>query len=337
MLLSEARKAGARLKAACEVLGLSPRTVERWVLPGQQEDRRCGPRRSPPNKLTAHEKAKVLSLLHSEQFRDLPPAQVVVRLADDGQYLASESTMYRLLRAQEEATRRDGARPHLMRSPRRHVATAPNQVWCWDITLVPKTVKGTFFYVYLVIDLFSRRVMGFEVRESESALAASELIRRLCLEHEVDSAKLVLHSDNGNAMKGQTMLATLRWLGITPSFSRPYVSDDNAYVEAVFKTLKYRPSTPARFDQLANVTAWVTGFVRWYNHEHRHSGIRYVTPEQRYRGQDVTVLAAREGVYTRARTRHPERWIGPTRDWSRPHEVRLNHANALAADNQVAA
>lgn len=201
---------------------------------------------------------------------------------------------------------------------------------------MPRTIRGSFFYVYLVIDLFSRRVMGVEVSESESAEASAQLIRRLCLEQNVDSAKLVLHSDNGNAMKGQTMLATLRWLGITPSFSRPYVSDDNAYVEAIFRTLKYRPATPARFDQLADVSAWMTRFVHWYNHEHRHSGIRYVTADQRHRGADVAILAARANLYDRARSRHPERWIGPTRDWSRPSEVRLNHSNAQPADNQAA-
>jgi putative transposase len=302
-----------------------------------REDRRCGPKHSPPNKLSGPERTNVLSLLHSQELRDLAPAQVVVRLADAGQYVASESTMYRLLREEAEASRRDGARPHVSRSPRRHIATGANQVWCWDITLVPRKVKGTFFYVYLVIDLFSRRVMGFEVLESESATAAAHLIRRLCLEHSVDSTNLVLHSDNGNAMKGQTMLATLRWLGVTPSFSRPYVSDDNAYVEAIFKTLKYRPATPARFDQLEDVATWMSNFVHWYNHEHRHSGIRFVTADQRYRGADVAILKAREDLYRRARSRHPERWIGPTRNWSRPGEVRLNHGNTQPADNRTAA
>jgi transposase InsO family protein len=259
-----------------------------------------------------------------------------VRLADEGKYVASESTMHRLLREQKEARRRDSARPHIARTPRRHVATAPNQVWCWDITLVPRTIKGAFFYVYVVLDLFSRRIMGVDVREHESAEAAANLVRRICLETKVDSAQLVLHSDNGSAMKGRTMLDTLRWLGITPSFSRPYVSDDNAYAEAIFKTLKYRPATPARFDELGEVSIWMANFVAWYNHEHRHSGIRYVTPEQRYTGADIEVLRARDGVFRSAKDKHPERWIGPTRDWSRPSEVRLNHANAVAAHNEAA-
>lgn len=336
MLLDEAVTSGARLEPACAVLGLCARTVQRWTLPSSREDRRCGPHHAPANALSASERRNVLTILHSPLFRDLPPAQVVVKLADKGEYVASESTMYRLLHEQKEAQRRDSARPHVVRSPRRHIATGPNQVWCWDITLVPRTIKGLFFYVYVVIDLFSRRIMGIDVRESESAEAAAELVRRICVEAKVDATKLVLHSDNGSAMKGRTMLDTLRWLGITPSFSRPYVSDDNAYAEALFKTLKYRPATPARFDELGQVSVWMANFVAWYNHEHRHSGIRFVTPEQRYTGADRDILSARHALYQRARAKRPERWIGPTRDWSRPGEVRLNHTNAVATHNQAA-
>jgi transposase InsO family protein len=336
MLLEESVAAGARLERACAVLGLSVRTVQRWRLPGSGEDERCGPRYTPANALSEAERSNVLALLHSPRFRDLPPAQVVVRLADEGKYIASESTMYRLLRQEKEAKRRDSARPHVPRAPRRHIATAPNQVWCWDITLLPRTIKGSFFYVYVVIDLFSRRIMGFDVRESESTDAAAALVKRICFETNVDSTQLVLHSDNGSAMKGRTMLETLRWLGVTPSFSRPYVSDDNAYAEALFRTMKYRPATPTRFDTLESVRVWMTNFVAWYNHEHRHSGIRYVTPEQRYTGADVALLAARDALYRHARRKRPERWIGPTRDWSRPAEVRLNHSNAVATESRAA-
>ncbi len=336
MLLKESVTAGARMNRACAVLGLSVRTVERWRLPGCSQDRRCGPQYAPANALSDAERRNVLAILHSPRFRDLAPAQVVVQLADEGKYVASESTMYRLLREENETKRRDSARPHVARSPRRHIATAPNQVWCWDITLVPRTIKGTFFYVYVVIDLFSRRIMGIDVRDTESTDAAAALVRRICFETKVDSTQLVLHSDNGSAMKGRTMLETLRWLGITPSFSRPYVSDDNAYAEALFRTLKYRPATPTRFDDLESVSVWMANFLAWYNHEHRHSGIQYVTPEQRYTGADVAILAARDALYRRARSKCPERWIGPTRDWSRPEEVRLNHSNAVATESRAA-
>jgi transposase InsO family protein len=201
--------------------------------------------------------------------------------------------------------------------------------------LVPRTIKGAFFHVYMMVDLFSRRIMGVLAREDESTAAAAEWMKGIVQENGVDGTKLTIHSDNGTAMKGQTMRETMRWLGITPSFSRPYVSDDNAYSEALFKTLKYRPATPARFDKLEEVEAWVADFVGWYNTQHLHSGIRYVTPDQRYTGADVEILVRREALYQRARARRPERWIGPTRDWSRPAEVRLNHSNELAAHNQA--
>jgi len=325
-LVDAATQGGARLKPACSLLGLTSRSVQRWRDQDCREDRRCGPRHRPANSLSEKERANVLAILQSKEYRNLPPAQVVVNLADQGRYVASESTMYRLLREQVSASRPDGAPTRVVRAPRRHVATAPNQVWCWDITLLPTSIRGCFFCLYLVVDLFSRRIMGFEVRAEESALAASALIRRLCDEHGVDGTRLVLHSDNGSAMRGSTMLETLRWLGITPSFSRPHVSDDNAYIEALFRTLKYRPATPARFAALDAARVWAESFMDWYNNQHRHSGIRYVTPEQRYSGKDVSLLAARHDLYQTAQARHPKRWIGPTRNWTRPHEVLLNHS-----------
>jgi len=155
---------------------------------------------------------------------------------------------------------------------------------------------------------------------------------RLCEQHGVDPTKLILHSDNGRAMKGATMLETMRWLGITPSFSRPYVSDDNAYVESLFRTLKYRPGYPGRFESVDSARAWAHRFFAWYNHEHRHSGIQWVTPEQRYIGADVAILSARAQLYEKARLKTPQRWIGRVRDWTRPNEVLLNHSRpALAA------
>jgi putative transposase len=313
------------------MLGLSVRTVQRWRTPGCREDGRRGPRQSPSNALTEAEKQRVLSLLHCKEYRNLTPAQIVVQLADQGEFVASESTMYRLLRTNDELVRRDRTRPAVARSPRRHVATGPNHVWCWDITLLPSPWRGRFFYLYVVVDLFSRRVMGFDVLERESAKAAAALTVRLCSEHGVDPTKLVLHSDNGGAMKGATMLETLRWLGVTPSFSRPYVSDDNAYVESLFRTLKYRPGYPGRFESVAAVHTWAERFFGWYNTEHRHSGIRWVTPNERYKGDDVHILKARAQLYEQARQKNPGRWIGPTRNWTRPTEVLLNHSRPAQA------
>ena len=325
-LIHEAVENGARLKPSCAILGLSERTLQRWKIDKHGEDRRCGPRHAPINGLSQQEQSRVVSTLQSPVYRNLPPAQIVARLADEGHYIASESTMYRLLRQHEQVRRREVNRPRLARAPRHHVATGPNQVWCWDITLLPSTIRGHFFYLYLVVDLFSRRIMGIEIRSEQSATTASTLIRRLCDEYDVDGTKLVLHSDNGSPMKGATMLETLRWLGITPSFSRPHVSDDNAYVEALFRTLKYRPATPSRFDDCSQAAVWAEQFMHWYNTEHRHSGIRYVTPDERYAGKDMEVLKARHALYLKARAQHPRRWTGQTRNWSRPQEVFLNYS-----------
>ena len=198
-------------------------------------------------------------------------------------------------------------------------------MWSWDITYLKSSVKGRFYYLYLVVDVFSRMIVGWSVHEEESDELARDLIREACLRHGVDPEKLVLHSDNGGPMKGATMLATLQWLGIVPSFSRPSVKDDNAYSEALFRTLKYRPEYPAApFENLESARRWVEEFVEWYNHEHRHSGIRSCTPASRHYGEDVSILEKRKEVYEEARRRRPDRWTRRTRNWDQITEVRLN-------------
>lgn len=329
--IHEAVVAGARLVTACAAAGISTRTVQRWRR-GAAEDARRTAARAPANKLSDDERRKVLATLNSPEFRNLGPAQVVPRLADAGSYLASESTMYRLLRDNDQVRRRDGTRSPTRRAPRAHVATAPNQVWCWDISYLPGPRRGGYFFLYLVLDLFSRRIMAAEVHTAESADLAGVMIQNACAAHGVDSAGLVLHSDNGGPMKGATMLETLRWLGITPSFSRPHVSDDNAYVEALFRTAKYRPGySRGGFASLEAARTWVGDFTRWYNEEHRHSGLRFVTPLQRYMGADISLLRERELVYLAARDRTPRRWSRGIRNWTRPPVVRLNKSRLLAA------
>ncbi len=194
-------------------------------------------------------------------------------------------------------------------------------------------MKGKFYYLYLVVDIFSRMIMGWAVHEEESAELASALILEACLRHGVDPEKLVLHSDNGGPMKGATMLATLQWLGIVPSFSRPSVKDDNAFSEALFRTLKYRPEYPsAPFGSLEEASSWVKGFVRWYNFQHRHSGVRFLTPASRHYGEEKRILNKRKEVYEEARKANPIRWTGGTRNWERISEVRLNHAKRSQDD-----
>ena len=324
-LVNDAVVAGARRERACMQVGLDERSMQRWRRADVGDDGRAGPRTSPANALSSAERAHVLAVVNSPQYRDLPPKQVVPRLADAGSYCASESTIYRILRAEGQLAHRGRAKSRTVRCIDEHEATAPNQVWSWDITYLLSSVRGRFFYLYLVEDVWSRRIMGFEVHEEESMESAAALVRATCATACVDPRGLVLHSDNGGPMRGSTMLATLQHLGIVASFSRPSVSDDNPYIESLFRTLKYRPEYPHKpFENVEQARAWVTAFVAWYNAEHRHSGIRFVTPDQRHDGREHAVLANRVRVYERARRRNPDRWSGATRNWTSVAAVFLN-------------
>ena len=259
----------------------------------------------------------------------MTPDTLVPFLATLGLYLASESTFYRIAREQKLLSARGRTRPRKHRRPREFVATGPNQVWAWDITFLPMMVRGRFLKLYVIIDVWSRMIVGAKVHEHEDDALAATLIEQCCVEQDVLRNQLVLHSDNGGAMKGNTMLAKLQQLGVMPSFSRPHVSDDNAFAESVMRTIKYNPAYPERpFADLAEAEAWVATFVAWYNDEHLHSGIRFVTPSQRHHGQDIAVLDHRHKVYLDARARHPERWTGKTRNWARPTTVILNPSPA---------
>jgi transposase InsO family protein len=324
-LIDEAVDAGARRERACEVAGLAGRTLQRWREVDIGDDGRAGPRTRPANAFTPAERAKVLEVMNSAAYRDLPPKQVVPRLADEGRYVASESTMYRILRAEGQATHRGRAKPRTVRKLDEHIATAANQVWSWDITYLLSSVRGRFFFLYLVEDVWSRRIVGFEVHAEESMALSAALVSATCAAEKVDPRGLILHSDNGGPMRGSTMLATLQRLGIVPSFSRPKVSDDNPFIESLFRTLKYRPEYPQKpFETLEDARAWVSGFVGWYNSEHRHSGIRFVTPDERHDGRENAVLANRTRVYERARRRNPNRWSRATRNWTPAPAVFLN-------------
>jgi putative transposase len=325
-LISEAQAAGARLDAACGLVGLSARTVERWRERPDAEDGRHGPQRRPGNALSPLEQARVVAVMTSPQYCHVPPKQLVPQLADEGIYLASESTMYRLRRRFELCGRtRTTARNHVTRATTVHCATAPNQVWSWDITYLPTPVRGRFLRLYLVLDVWSRRIVGWKIHERESDELAAEMIRDICDEAKVDANGLVLHSDNGKPMRGSTMIATLQWLGIVPSFNRPHVSDDNPYSEALFRTLKHGPAYPRLpFADLAAAQRWVARFVAWYNGEHRHSAIRFVTPDERHFGSEGGILARRHALYERACRKKPERWSRQSRNWNPIQRVVLN-------------
>ena len=331
-LIEEACTAGARLSKACAVLELSPRTLQRWQAEGEVKvdgRKAAGAHRRPANRLSEAESRAILEVANQPEFAFLPVSQIVPALADQGRYFASESTFYRVLREAKQMAHRGKTKPPKRQRPTPFVAAAPNQVWSWDITYLATTVQGRFFYLYLILDIFSRKIVGWEVYDSESAEQASGVFQKSYRREGLTGEPLVLHSDNGSPMKGATMLATLKKLGVMPSFSRPSVSNDNPYSESLFKTLKYHPGFPNKpFDDLHEARAWVAGFVSWYNDVHHHSALRFVTPGQRHRGEDVAILSQRETVYQEAKARHPERWSGPTRNWTPVETVFLNPGKA---------
>jgi putative transposase len=333
-LIDETNGAGARLSVACAELEISERTYLRWrppALPGGdgcvREDRRpTAERPAPSNKLTQVERDAIVETCNAREFASLPPSQIVPELADRGTYLASESSLYRVLRERGQNRRRGRSRPSAKRkAPTSFEATGPCQVWSWDITWLPGPIAGMFFYLYLIVDIYSRKVVGWEVHERESADLAAGVIERAAWAEKCPTGPLTLHADNGSPMKGATLRATLERLGVTASYSRPRVSNDNPFSEALFRTCKYVPEWPQRgFARLDDARAWVARFVAWYNNEHLHSAIRFVTPAARHRGEDRAVLARRAWVYEAAREMHPQRWSGETRCWRPIGSVWLN-------------
>ena len=325
-LVALAIAAGARQARACAVICLNERTLQRWQRDATQGDQRPQRVQQPKNKLSEAERAHILQIANTEEYGHLPPSQIVPRLADNGQYIASEATFYRVLKAAGQLWHRSATRPaRKTRPPRALAATAPNQVYSWDITYLPTTIKGSYFYLYLFMDIFSRKIVGWQVYAEESSVLASEIMRDICLRECIAPEQVILHSDNGSPMKGATMLATLQALGVSPSFSRPAVSNDNPYSESLFRTMKYRPVYPCKpFASLLAARQWVTSFVHWYNHEHHHSAIGFVTPAQRHAGLDAALLQHRAAVYEAAKQNHPERWTGTTRNWQPVTIVHLN-------------
>ncbi len=274
-------------------------------------------------------------IANSVEYRNLPPSQIVPRLADKGIYIASESSFYRILKKAELSAYRLNSRPRTNVKPAAISAMSPNQIWSWDITYLKSPIKGQYYFLYMIMDVFSRMIVGSEVYSCESAEYASVLIADATRRHKVEEDQLTLHSDNGGPMKGATMLATLQKLGVVPSFSRPKVSDDNPFSESLFKTLKYRPSYPdGCFASIAEARSWVERFVAWYNYEHRHSEIRFVTPISKHEGKDLEILQDRVTLYEQARLKNPQRWSGRTRNWSQITEVQLNPTKEMREEKK---
>lgn len=302
------------------------------------DHRKNANRPAPINKLSEAERQLIVDTSNSSRFKSLPPSQIVPTLADEGQYIGSERTFYRVLNETGQQHHRGRAAKPNRHKPTSYCATGSNQVWSWDITFLRSTIRGQFYYLYLVIDIYSRMIVAWEVHETESADHASKMITKACIKHGIAAkdSPLVLHSDNGSAMKGGTMLSTLQRLGVVTSFSRPRVSDDNPYSEAIFRTLKYRPGYPrSPFVDLDTARSWVHGFTRWYNEEHKHSGIKFTSPGQRHRGEAEELIVGRKNVYEQAKQRNPERWgKRSTRNWDLDQEVWLN-PDKLMADQKL--
>jgi putative transposase len=262
--IEAAHAAGARLELACETAGIDVRTLQRWKAQDglvSGDGRPTAARPTPSHALSAAERERILAVANEPRFADVPPARIVPMLADEGTYLASESSFARVLRAHGQNARRGRAKPPKQsRPPTTHIATAVRQVWCWDMTYLPAVVTGRWFHLYLILDLYSRMIVGWEVHDTDDSDHAAHLVRRTALAEGIAemAVKPVLHGDNGSTLKATTVLAMLNWLGVKPSYSRPRVSDDNAYAESLFRTAKYRPEFPAKgFADLDAARSWV--------------------------------------------------------------------------------
>jgi putative transposase len=309
--------------AACRGLGVPRATLYRKRRPSLPVP--AVPRPKPPRALGEQERQQVLDVLDSEPFADKAPAEVYATLLDQGQYLCSIRTMYRVLDSRKEVCeRRDQLRHPTYQKPQL-VATAPNQVWSWDITKLLGPTKWTYFHLYVILDIFSRYVVGWMLASRESEHLAERLIRETVVKQGVARDRLTLHSDRGPSMRSQTVAQLLATLGITKSHSRPHVSDDNPFSESQFKTLKYQPEFPDRFTSIEHGLEFCGKFFHWQNHEHHHWGLGLLTPVMVHYGQAAAVLAARQTVLTAAYVAHPERFIcQPPRPLALPSKVWIN-------------
>ena len=327
-LIAEAVASGARKKEACKLIGISIRTLQRWQEDGEilADKRPEASRPEPANKLTDAEQQAVLDICNQEEYASLPPSQIVPILADKGVYIASESSFYRILKANKQLAHRGKAAPKKqVPKPKGFTAKRPNEVWTWDISYCPSTVIGCFYYLYMIVDIYSRKIVGWEVHESESGDHAANLLERTLWAEKCVKKDVVLHSDNGSPMKCLTMQSKMLEMGVIGSRSRPGVSNDNPYSESLFRTVKYCHRWPSEgFKSLEEARMWVRDFVEWYNTEHRHSRIKFVTPMQRHNGEDKEILVEREKLYIKAKKKNPERWAKDIRNWKLIKEVKLN-------------
>ena len=312
--------------AACAAVGISRtglyRRRAKSAAPPVEEKKRPAPSRA----LSKEEKQGVLDILHSQRFMDKAPHEVYATLLDEGEYHCSVSTMYRILEENQEVRERRNQLRHPVYQKPELLATGPNQLWSWDITKLRGPAKWNYFYLYVILDVFSRYVVGWMVATRESAELAKRLIKESCEKQGIEPEQLMLHADRGSSMKSKPVALLLSDLGVTKTHSRPYTSTDNPFSESQFKTMKYRPEFPGRFGSIEDARSFCQVFFSWYNCEHRHTGISMLTPEVVHYGQAEEVLTARKGVLRAAYAAHPERFVRkeplpkplPTAVWINP-------------------
>ena len=292
---------------ACAAMDYPRSSLYRQRRPTETKMPRSRP--TPPRALSAEEKAEVLAVLDSERFQDQAPHQVYGTLLDEGVYYCSVSTMYRILRANNQVHERRNQRQHPEYTRPELLARGPNQLWSWDITKLRGPVTWTYYYLYVLLDVFSRYVVGWLLAKGESAALAEQLIAHSCARQAIEADQLTLHADRGSAMTSKTVAQLLIDLNVAQSHSRPYTPDDNPFSEAQFKTLKYRPDYPNRFESLAAAQDWVRAFFDWYNHQHRHSSLGLMTPATVHYGQAAELTAQRQVTLQAAYNAHPERFV----------------------------
>jgi putative transposase len=328
------------LRTACAAVGLPRATVYRWRRPPPA--RAAKPRPRSPRRLGDDERARVLEVLHSERFADQPPAEVYAALLEEGQYLASPRTMYRILaEAKESRERRPQRAPRYFPKPSLQ-ATAPNQVWTWDISKLPTFTAGVFLSLYVILDLWSRYVVAWMVAQRENSALAKQLFADALTRHAIEPESLIVHMDRGAPMTSLGFADLLAVLGAGQSFSRPRVSNDNPFSEAHFRTIKYQPDYPGLFHDTRDARLWAADFFAWYNRDHHHHGIALYTPETLFLGRLETAAARRQAVLDAAFTAHPERFLrGRPIAKLPPHTVAINPAppelEAVCADQILAA
>ncbi len=326
-LIDEAVQNGARQHLACELIGIASRTYQRWNQGDELlEDQRIYNDAPAHNKLSEAVRQEILKVINLSEYSTLTPYQIVPTLLDIGQYIASESTFYRVMKAHNQLKHRGKGAAVQRKKPRSLKATTANEIYSWDITYLLSSIKGQYYYLYMVMDIYSRKIVGWQVHECESSAHAADLIEDIAYREKIDKNQLVIHSDNGSPMKGATLRAKMIDLEISASYSRPRVSNDNPYSESLFKTVKYHYTFPEDpFTGLSEARTWVEQFVHWYNSEHQHCTIQFVTPNQRHSGLDRAILENRKKVIEQAKKRHPERWNGrKTRDLTPLGVVYLN-------------